>query len=97
MIYDIVAGMLMFTATGVSLLLARGRLSLRAKSLLLRATLVGAIAALVRGVPTLSLDLIERTHFGLGMFADVWFTVAGAFGLMLWAAERGPLRAAHRR
>lgn len=96
LMYDVVAGLLMFAAAGVSVLLARGRLPHRAKSLLLRATLVGAVAALVRGAPALMLDAAERVSFGVGLFADIWFTVAGASGLMLWAAARGAseLRAA---
>jgi len=87
--YDLVAACLMFAASGVAVLLIRDGLSQRVRSMLLRATLVGSLLALLRGVPALVWDVWAGAPLGLGPCADVWFVVAGATGLLLWNAVRG--------
>ncbi|MEJ7831946.1 MAG: hypothetical protein WKF79_03460 [Nocardioides sp.] len=87
--YDVVAGVLMFVAAAVCLLLARGGLPRRARRVLETATLVGAGLALARGVPALVWDVATGdvgAHLGLAV--DVWFTVAGLAGLALVRATR---------
>ena len=90
--YDLVSGCLMFAASGVAVLLTREGLSERLRSGLLRATLVGSLLALLRGLPALLWDVWDGAPLGLGLFADVWFVVAGATGLLLWNAVRGAER-----
>lgn len=82
--YDIVSGGLMFAAAWVCVLLIRENLSQRARDMLLRATLVGSVLALLRGVPALVLDVVDGVQPGLGLYADVWFVVAGSAGVLLW-------------
>ncbi len=83
--YDLVAGGLMFAAAPVAVALAAGSTS----RLLRRVTLVGSLLALGRGVPALVLDVAGSTYDGVGFGADVWFTVAGAVGLvLLWSRRR---------
>ncbi len=97
--YDLVAGGLMFAAAGVAAGLARGDISRRVMGVLLRATLVGSLLALVRGVPALVWDVLSGAQPGLGLFADFWFVVAGAAGLLLWrtagAMSRSPRDRSH--
>ncbi len=83
--YDLVSGGLMFAAAWVALTLIRGDMSQRVRDLLLRATLVGSLLALLRGVPALVWDVLAGAEPGVGLFADVWFVVAGAAGLLLVA------------
>ena len=77
--YDLTAGLLMYGAAGVALLLAVGGTS----SALVRLTVVGSVVALLRGVPALGIDLASGELTGVGFGADVWFTVAGLLGLAL--------------
>ena len=53
-------------------------------------TLVGSVAALLRGAPAPMLDVADKAPVGVGLLADIWFTVAGAAGLALWTATREP-------
>lgn len=93
--YDLVSGGLMFAAAWVCVLLIRENLSQRVRDMLLRATLVGSVLALLRGVPALVWDVLDGAQPGLGLYADVWFVVAGGAGMLLWdavrRAERRPL------
>ena len=84
LVYDVVAGLLMYAAAGVALHLTNGRAAPRWRT----ATLVGSIAALGRGAPALAWDLDAGELSGAGFGADVWFTVAGVSGLLLWRATR---------
>ena len=77
--HDVVAGLLMYGAAGVAVLLALGRGS----RFMVRATLVGSLVALGRGVPAVALDLASGEHTAVGLGVDVWFTVAGVLGLVL--------------
>ena len=86
--YDLVSGGLMFVAAGVAVSLIREDVSQRVRDLLLRATLVGSLLALLRGVPALVWDVWTGAQPRLGLFADVWFAVAGTAGLLLWTAVR---------
>ena len=36
------------------------------------------------------LDVADNAPVGVGLLADIWFTVAGAAGLALWTATREP-------
>lgn len=82
--YDVLAGLLMIAAAGGALLLASGRATPRLR----RVTLVAAIAALLRGAPAVPMDAFGG-DFGVVSFgADVWFTVSGIAGLLLWAGTR---------
>ena len=86
--YDLVSGGLMFAAAWVAVSLMREDMSQRVRDLLLRATFVGSLLALLRGVPALVWDVWTAAEPGLGLFADVWFVVAGTAGLLLWTAVR---------
>jgi hypothetical protein len=86
--YDLVSGGLMFAAAWVSVSLMGEDMSQRVRDLLLRATLIGSLLALLRGVPALVWDGLSGARPGLGLFADVWFVVAGTAGLLLWHAVR---------
>lgn len=87
--YDVLAGVLMFVAAAVCLLLARGGLPRRARRLLEVATVVGAGLALARGVPALVWDVATgEVGAHLGFAVDGWFTVAGVAGLALVRASR---------
>ena len=90
--YDIAAGVLMYGAAGVAVLLALGRTT----PLLVRATVIGSLLALARGVPALVFDLGSGELTGVGFGADVWFTVAGVLGLALARAARRSVAAAVR-
>lgn len=79
--YDVLAGLLMYAAAAGALRLAGGR----ATPALLRVTQVAAIGALLRGAPALVFDVIGGTYDVVSFGADVWFTVAGAAGLILWS------------
>jgi hypothetical protein len=86
--YDVVAGGLMYAAAAVALYLSRSGPSAPLARDLRLATLVGSVAALGRGVPALAWDLDTGHLSGVAFAADVWFTVAGAAGLLLWRATR---------
>ena len=88
--YDVVAGVLMLLAAGVAAALACGGLPHRSRRLLLTLTLVGALLALARGLPTLVWDLGSVDLTGLGPAVDAWFTVAGLLGLALWLVAGAP-------
>lgn len=83
--YDVAAGVAMLAAAVVALLLARGGLTRSARRRLTTLTLVGAGAALLRGVPALTFDVVWWPGFGLGVAADLWFVLAGLGGVALWA------------
>lgn len=79
--YDVLAGLLMIAAAGGALLLASGSGTARLR----RVTQVASILALLRGAPALVMDAVDG-DFGLVSFGvDVWFTVAGVAGLLLWS------------
>lgn len=82
--YDVVAALLMLAAAGVALRLARGGVTRTARRRLRLLTLVGALAALARGVPALLLDVVSGPGSAVGLVADTWFVVAGLLGLALW-------------
>ena len=86
--YDLIAGALMYAAAGVALRLATGRVSV----VLVRATVVGAVIALARGVPALAWDLASGHLGGVATAADVWFTLAGVGGLVLVRSLRDRVR-----
>src|SRR5688572_9806445 len=88
--YDLFAGLLMYAAAGVAWLLPR--MSGERERTLRTATLVGSIAALGRGVPALAWDVDNAELSGVAFLADMWFTVAGVAGLLLWRATRGASR-----
>ena len=77
--YDLLAGVLMYSAAWVALRLATGRVSV----LLVRATVAGSVIALARGVPALAWDVTTGHLGGVAAAADVWFTLAGIGGLAL--------------
>ncbi|MDE9364805.1 hypothetical protein PZ938_04245 [Luteipulveratus sp. YIM 133132] len=77
--YDMVAGLLMLASAAVCIPFWRGH----ARTLWRRATLVGAVLALLRGVPALVFDVTSGTYGVVSFGADVWFTVAGVAGLAL--------------
>lgn len=86
--YDVAAGVLMYAAAAVAVLLARGGLSDRIRGRLMTATLIGSLLALARGVPALVWDMSAGEFTGVGFGADAWFTVAGLLGLVLWRGVR---------
>lgn len=86
--YDVVAALLMLVAAYVAARLAHGGLPHRTRRRLVQATLGGSIVSLLRGVPVLVVDLVTGTVSGLGPAIDLWFTVVGATGLLLWRAVR---------
>ena len=77
--YDLLAGLLMYAAALVALRLAVGRGS----ALLVRATVVGSVVALARGVPALAWDVATGHLGGVAVAADAWFVLAGVGGLLL--------------
>ncbi|GGB32380.1 hypothetical protein GCM10011492_23800 [Flexivirga endophytica] len=82
--YDVIAGLLMYGAAAGALLLVSGR----SVPTLRRVTRVAAIGALLRGAPAVVFDVFGGTYDVVGFGADVWFTVAGVAGLLLWAGTR---------
>lgn len=85
LIYDVAAGVLMYIAAVVAVLLGYGR----ATSVLIRATIAGSVLALLRGAPALAFDVGTGAYDLVGFGADVWFTVAGICGLLLAWFQRG--------
>lgn len=82
--YDVLAGLLMIAAAGGALHLASGSGTERLR----RVTRVASILALLRGAPALVMDAAAG-DFGVVSFgADLWFTVAGIAGILLWASTR---------
>ena len=79
LVYDLLAGVLMYAAAVVALRLATGRVS----AVLVRVTVAGSVIALARGVPALAWDLATGHLGGVAAAADVWFTLAGVGGLAL--------------
>lgn len=78
--YDVLAGLLMYAAAAGALLLASGRATPRLRAV----TRGAAVLALLRGAPALAMDVLGG-DFGVVSFgADVWFTVSGVAGLLLW-------------
>jgi hypothetical protein len=82
--YDLLAGGAMFGAAAVAWVVGRGTASPSVHGVLVRATLAGSVLALLRGVPALGWDIVSAAPLNVGLFADVWFTVAGGAGLLLW-------------
>lgn len=82
--YDVLAGLLMYAAAAGALLLVSGRGTDRLRAV----TRIAAVLALLRGAPALVFD-VAGGDFGVVSFgADVWFTVAGVAGLLLWSGTR---------
>jgi len=90
--YDILAGLLMYAAAAVALFLLGADPADRRTRTWRTATLIGSIAALGRGLPALAWDLDNGELSGVAFLADVWFTVAGVAGLLLWRATRATSR-----
>ena len=86
--YDLAAGLLMFAAAGVAVRLTSGDPDPRRDARWRTASLVGAVAALARGLPAVGWDLATGRLSGVGFLADVWFTVAGLAGVALWWTTR---------
>ena len=77
--YDVIAGLLMYVAAGVAVVLS----TYRAPRWLRVTTAAAAGLALLRGVPALVFDIATRDFTAVGFFADIWFVTAGAGGLLL--------------
>ncbi len=77
--YDLVAGLIMYAAAAVCVAFYLGRET----PMLHRATAIGSVLALLRGVPALVIDVAAGSFSGVGFGADVWFTTAGLAGLAL--------------
>lgn len=90
--YDLVAAVLMVGAAVVACVLAWGPQGPSVRSRLRVAVLVGSVAALLRGVPAVGIDVVTWSGSTVGVLSDLWFTVAGAAGLVLWRLTAGELR-----
>lgn len=82
--YDVLAGLLMYAAAVVAVLLGAGHTG----RVLRRATLAGAVLSLLRGAPALVFDVVGGDYDLVGFGADVWFTVSGILGLLLLRVTR---------
>lgn len=82
LVYDVVAGLLMYVAAGVAVVLGANR----APRWLRVTTAVAAGLALLRGVPALVFDIATREFTGVSFFADIWFVTAGGGGFLLLRA-----------
>lgn len=94
--YDIGAGLLMYVAAGVCIALAGRELNEQWHRRAVLAILVASAFALMRGVPALMFDAYAATTgtavHPTSVLADVWFTVVGLGGLVLWRAMTGSQR-----